>query len=203
MSAVKKIAAEIVALAKKYQGIITGAGVYHIASWIYDNPLWMSVELKWKDTGVLGMMVGAFIINTILLIYFRNKKTDFILWSALDELSEKESNFHEAYAKWGQKKTPWKFYLVIATYVPVKLAIFMLWCLKKSPRLGDLVAFLILPVIEDPFIATMYLRHGHQNGLRAKDYVVYLASSIISIGYWAIRNAAVVELVLRPMTKLF
>jgi hypothetical protein len=196
---IKKIAADIAAFIQKHRGVITGAGIYHITSWIYDNPLWMSVELKWKEMGVLWMVVGAFVINTILLIYFRNKKTDFILWSALDEFSKKESDFHEAYTKWGQKKTFWRLCLFVVTYVPAKLVILILWCLKKSPRLGDLAAFLILPIIEDPFIATMYLRHGHKNGLKTKDYAVYLVSSIISIGYWTARNVAVVELVIRPM----
>jgi len=195
----KKLAAFFAAFVRKYWGIIAGAGIYRVFSWIFDNPLWMSVELKWHEQGVIAMMIAAFFINTMLLAYFRNKSTRFILWSALDELSGKEFEFHEAYAKWGQKKNPWKIYLVAVSYVPVKLAIFMLWCLKKSPRLGDLAAFLILPIIEDPFITTMYLRHGHGNGLRAKDYIVYLASNVISIGYWAIRNAVIVEIAIRPI----
>lgn len=199
MSGIKKIAASVAAFVKKYWEIIIGAGIYRVSSWIFDNPLWIAVELKWHEQGVIGMMMIAFFINTILLFYFRNKKTDFILWSALDELSKKESEFHKAYAKWGQQKTPLKLGLLIASYVPVKLAIFILWCLKKSPRLGDLAAFLILPIIEDPFITTMYLRHGYNNGLCLKDYAVYFISSGISIGYWAMRNAVVVEVVIRPI----
>lgn len=201
----KKIAADIAAFIQKHRGIIAWSVVYHVESWIYDNPLWMSVELKWKETGVLWMIVGAFVINTILLIYFRNKKTDFILWNKLDEMSKRSSKLNEAYNKWGwgDKKTLWGLCLLVVTYVPAKLVLLILWCLKKSPRLGDIAAFLILPIIEDPFITTMYLRHGHKNGLKAKDYAVYLASSIVSIGYWTARNAAIVELVFRPTLKLF
>jgi hypothetical protein len=165
----------------------------------------MSVELRWKETGVWGMVVGAFIINTILLIYFKNKKTDFILWNKLDKMSKRSSELNETYNKWGwaDKKTIWKSCLLVVTYVPAKLIILILWCLKKSPLLGDLAAFLILSVIEDPFITTMYLRHGYRNGFRKRDYLVYLISSVVSIGYWAVRNAAIVELVFRPTLKFF
>jgi hypothetical protein len=71
--------------------------------------------------------------------------------------------------------------------------------MKKSPRLGDLAAFFILSIIEDPFVVTMYLRHGYINGLRMRDIVIYLGSSIISIAYWTIRNGLLVELGLRHL----
>jgi hypothetical protein len=205
MERLKQFAASIAASFKKHRGIITGAGIYHIESWIYDNPLWMSVELRWKETGVWGMVVGAFIINTVLLIYFRNKKTDFILWNKLDKMSKRSSELNETYNKWGwaDKKTIWKSCLLVVTYVPAKLVILILWCLKKSPLLGDLAAFLVLSVIEDPFITTMYLRHGYRNGLRKRDYLTYFVSSAVSIGYWAARNAAIVELIFRPTLKFF
>ncbi len=199
----KKIAAFIAALVKKYWLVISGAGIYHVASWIYDNPLWMAAEIHWKENGVIGMMIGAFIINTIMLFIFMNKKSDFILWNALDSLSERESEYHEAYAKWSYRKSPLKIYVVIATYIPVKLVIFILWCIKKSPKLGDLAGFAILSIIEDPFITTMYLRHGYKNGLRKRDMAIYLGSSILSIGYWALRNTVIVELVFRPLLKMF
>jgi len=203
MSGLKKTAATLAALVGRYRGLITGVAIYRIGGWIFDNPLWMWAEFRWQQRGVAVMMAIAFIINTLLLVTFRNRKTDFILWNALDSVSEKQSEYHETYREWGKKKTPFKFYLLLVTYIPVKLAIFLLWCLKKSPKLGDVAAFLILPIIEDPFITTMYLRHGHENGLRKKDYAVYFLSSVISIGYWAIRNAAVVELIIRPAVKLF
>jgi len=199
----KKMAAKSAAGIRNYWAIIAGAGAYHILSWIFDNPVWMAVELKWQETGVIAMMIIAFFLNVGLLAYFKNKKSQWLLWTALDELSEKRSKFNQAYDNWGKKRNPWRFLVLLVTYIPVKLAMLLLWCLNKSPRLGDLAAFLILPIIEDPFITTMYLKHGYRNGLRGKDYLVFFGSSIYSIGYWALRNAAFVEFGIRPLIKLF
>lgn len=203
MEVLKRFAASIAAFVKKHRKIITGAFVYHISSWLYDNPVWMAVEYRWHEDGVIAMMIGAFIINSVLLLFFQNRRTDFILWSALDELSERERELREAYAKWGEKMTLWRLIVIIATYIPAKMMFLLLWCLKKSPLLGNIAGFLILPIIEDPFITTMYLRHGYRNGLRGRDIAIYLASSILSIGYWALRNGAIVELVIRPALNLF
>jgi hypothetical protein len=202
----KKIAADIAALVtlvKEHRGIITGAGMYYGGNWIFNNPLWMLVELRWGNPGIIGMIIAALAIDTTLLIYFRNRRTDFIFWNKLDELSKKESEFHKSYNEWGQKKTPWKFYLVVASYVPAKFTIFMLWFLKKFPRLGDVVVLLVLSILDNAFTTTMYLRHGYRNGLRLRDYLVYFISSIISIGYWTARNGVIVELIFRPILKLF
>lgn len=199
MSDLKKAVAFIATQLRKYWQLIVAAGTYRILTWVFDNPLWIAVELKWHTAGVIGMMVSAFIINTVVLIYFRNKKTTWILWSALDECSERESEFNERYDNWGKKKTLFRLVLLVVSYVPMKLALFILWCMKKSPLLGDLAAFFILSIIDDPFVVTAYLRHGYVNGLRMRDIAIYLGSSIISISYWTIRNGLLVELGLRHL----
>lgn len=204
MSGVMKIAAFIAAILKKHRGLVTGATIYHGGNFIFNNPLWLSVELMWGVKGVIGMMASAFVIDAILLIYFSNNRgTDFILWNKLDEFSGKKLKFTEVYNKWAQKKTPWRFYKLVIFYVPVKLTLFILWCFNKSPRLGDLVAFLILSIHDNAFSTTMYLRHGYRGGLRIRDYVIFFVSSVITIGYWAARNAVIVELLFRPTMKLF
>lgn len=196
---VSNVVAFIATQFKKYWKLIASAGAYRILTWIFDNPIWMMVELKWKGAGVVAMMILAFIINTLVLIYFRNKSTKWILWSEIDELSEKEAEFSTRYNSWGQKKTVSRLIMLAVSYVPMKLILFLLWCLRKSQLLGDLVAFVILSIIEDPFVVTMYLRHGYKNGLRTRDIVIYLGSSMISIAYWTIRNGLLIELGLRQI----
>lgn len=203
MSGIKQIAASIAVFFQKHRGIITGAGIYYGGNWVFNNPLWWYVEYIWGVPGTISMVVFALAIDTTLLFYFRNKGADFILFGALDDLSKKASEFNEAYNKWGQKKTPWKFYLLVASYVPAKLTIFMLWFLKKFPRLGDGVVLIALSILDNAFTTTMYLRHGCGNGLRLRDYFVYFISSIISLGYWTIRNGVIVELIFRPILKIF
>lgn len=203
MSGFTKVAAYMAAFLRKHWGIITGAGMYHAFSWVFDNPIWIAVEFKWQWKGVVAMMVIAFIINTVLFIYFSNKRTDFILWNFLDVFSEKESKYNKAYSEFVQKKSLWRRACFFVTYIPVRMALLLLWCKKKYPQWADIAAFLILPIIEDPFITTMYLRHGYVNGIRMRDVGIYAASSIVSIGYWAARNAVIVELVFRPASHLF
>lgn len=203
MSGIKQIAAKLAAIFRKHRGIITGAGVYYGGNWIFSNPLWVYIEYIWGVSGIISMVVSALAIDTTLLFYFRNKRTSFILFGALDDLSKKASEFNEVYNKWGKKKTFWKFCLLVVSYVPAKLTIFMLWFLKKFPRFGDVVVLLALSILDNAFTTTMYLRHGYRNGLRLRDYIVYFISSIISIGYWTTRNAVVVELIFRPILKMF
>lgn len=196
---VLSITAFIVVQLERYWKILAAAGAYRILTWIFDNPLWMAVELKWKFQGAICMMIAAFILNTVVLFIFRNKSTKWILWSALDEFSEKQSEYDSRYEKWGEKKTFTRLSLLIVSYVPFKIAFFLLWCLKKSPRLGDLAAFFVLSIIEDPFVVTMYLRHGYMDGLRVRDAAIYLGSSVISISYWTVRNGLLVEFGLRNL----
>lgn len=203
MSGIKQIAAKLAAFFRKHRGVITGAGIYYGGNWLFNNPLWWYVEYIWGVSGIIGMVVFALAIDTTLLFYFRNRRTDFILFDALDDLSKKVFEFNEAYNKWGRKKTLWKFCLLVVSYVPAKLTIFMLWFLKKFPRLGDILVLFVLSILDNAFTTTMYLRHGYRNGLRLRDFLVYFISSIISIGYWTTRNAVVVELIFKPILKLF
>jgi hypothetical protein len=193
MSGLKETAAMIAAFVRKHWKTISGFGIYNVFSWVYDNPIWMAAELKWKFNGVVFMMIGAFVINTIVLIYFSNKDTKWIGWNALDELSAEQEEHEKKHSELRKSKNVLKIGAYIVSYVPFKLAMILLWCLRKSPKTGDIAAFCILPIIQDPFIATAYLRHGYNNGLRKKDIAIYLSTSVISIGYWAIRNGMIVE----------
>ena len=193
------IVANIATKIQKYWKLLAAAGTYRILTWIFDNPVWMSVELQWKGAGVVGMMIAAFVLNTAVLIYFRNKSTAWILWSEIDELAQRQSEFSNQYQLWSEKKSPARFIMLVVTFVPMKLALLLLWCLKRSRFLGDVAAFIILSIIEDPFVVTMYLRHGYKNGLRLRDIAIYLGSSIVSIAYWTVRNGLFVELGLRHL----
>lgn len=74
------------------------------------------------------------------------------------------------------------------------------WYLKR--KLGDPFMFFLLSVVQDPFITTSFLRHGQNDGLKSRDYTVFFASCVVSIGYWAIRNGLLTEFILRPILKV-
>lgn len=65
---------------------------------------------------------------------------------------------------------------------------------KTFALMGDAVAFVVLSVWEDPFIATAYLRHGRNNGLLGKDYAIFFGSVLFSNGYWILRTTAIIEI---------
>lgn len=183
---------------KKQRKMIFGAGFYHAFAWFFDNPLWISAELAWKEKGVLGMVAIAIIINIGLLVYFRNKEAKFTLWNSLDAFAEKEGEYRESIQGWRSKKTPWRLLLIISTYVPMEI-FFLLLRVVKVPFWGDFFALIALSIFEDPFIAITYIRHGDIGKLSGKIIIIFLVSIVVSIGYWVIRNGLLTELLIRPV----
>ncbi len=185
---------------KMYWKRIFGAGIYHILSWIFDNPIWVSVELIWGVNGVIAMVAAAVVINFCLLIYYRNKKAKFVLWDALDAYKEKEVAYRDSFNLWKKRKTSWNMFLVAVAYIPAHTYFLFLRILKVR-FLGDIAALLLLSIFEDPFVATTYLRHGNSNGLKAKELGIFFSSVVVSIGYWAIRNGIITEVLFRPILR--
>lgn len=56
------------------------------------------------------------------------------------------------------------------------------WMLRKS----DAVIFMFLSAKYDPFVTTVYLRHDSFNGMRGRDWRIFLGSLIIGNVYWAL-----------------
>lgn len=187
----------------KHRKKIYGAGLYHALGWYYDNPIWISTELRWGLIGVEGMIIGAIIINTGLLLYHRNKKANWILWDALYVKKEKEEIYGERLEVWKEHKTIKNFFYLITTYIAAYIFSFLQYCLRIRV-IGKPIVFLFLSFQEDPFIATTFIRHERQelNGITVKDTFVFMASLILSIGYWAARNGLLTEFVIRPILKL-
>lgn len=69
--------------------------------------------------------------------------------------------------------------------------------LSKFLRNSDVVAFLVLSLIEDPAIATLYLRRGsHQyNSLSRSDWLVFIGSTVLANLAWIFSIGAVYEAV--------
>ncbi len=69
---------------------------------------------------------------------------------------------------------------------------------RKIMRMGDIPAFFILSIHGDPFWTTVYLRrHEHQyQGLRARDWWIFAASTLVSNAYWTLRWTVIVAVAL-------
>lgn len=188
---------------KEYRKKIYGAGIYHVSGWYFNNPIWISVELKWGLEGVVYMIISAAIINTLLLLYYRKKRASWILWDALYAKKEKKEIYREKYQSWKQKKNLPNLIYLVGTYAGAQVFSFLQYCLQIRV-IGKPLVFLVLSFQEDPFIATTFIRHGRKeiNGITKKDVIIFIISLVISIGYWAMRNGLVTEFIIRPILKI-
>jgi hypothetical protein len=206
-------AANIAAFVKKYKKVIIGQGIWTIASWIYDNSIWWLAELIWGFAGVVIMMIGAVLINFSVLLYYRRRKVSWLGWDqGAEALKRKE--------QWLSKNAvricifatvaistvlhipneiPWEIIPISAVVAVIAAGLAMFLKVRVAE---DIFALFFLSITEDPFIATAYLRHGRNDGLETRDWVMFVSSSVISIGYWALRNGIAVEAVIRPLTKM-
>jgi len=212
MKWLRNLAAIVAAFLKKYKAVIVGQGIYTTLSWLYDNVLWWTVEVHYGVMGVAVMMIGAVLINFSILLYYRNKKVSWLGWDqGADIVKEKEQCLRRNAVRICMsviivvsitmhipEEIPWQILPVAAavSIIAVLVALFLRFRMAE-----DIFALFLLSTIEDSFIATAYLRHGRTNGLEFRDFMVFLASSMISVSYWAVRNGIIVEAVIRPLVK--
>ena len=193
----KELAVKITALFKK----VLGMGLWQASSWIYDNPLWLSVELYFGSIGVAILGIGAIGMNFGTLCHYRRKKVPWLCWD--DAVNEVKSNPLKSYFQtvfflgiifWSS--------LIGAVCLVVFVGIIFLFLTKiifKFRVFEDVFMFFLLSIQQDSFICTAYLRHGHADGISKRDWWVFAASSVVSIGYWSLRNGIIAEFILRPM----
>ncbi len=136
-------------------------GVGYIANfllvWVFDYALYPWV--MWKAGLVKGaaiMWVLSFINCYATMKFYDWSRTD---WLGIETLKE----VRDAEAK--------KLFQRI-----------MQWAMRR----GDWAVMLILSVKFDPFICTVYMRHGaHQyNGMSKRDWVIFLVSFVIANAWW-------------------
>lgn len=67
------------------------------------------------------------------------------------------------------------------------------WITKLLHR-GDVWAFVILSIKEDPTMTMLYLRQGsyQYNGMSRRDWKIFLASTVVANLYWTIRWSAII-----------
>lgn len=140
----------------------------------------------------------------------------FLQWSK----RKRKNDFIKKFDEWKRKKTFLKsllltivyipaqiyimilpaleFVMVIGAYVPMKL-LYFLSKMVQVPFWGDAFALIVLSILQDPFIATTYVRHGDMGKLDWKIISIFLVSLIVSLGYWSSRNGLITELIIRPV----
>jgi MFS family permease len=192
---------------------ISAFGFYHIISWLFDNPLWLFVELKWHSGGVYAMMLAALTINFAMLFYYRKNKVSWLgLDVAVDFMQKKTEKLTQVFFILVSPKMlvvfvvaallspDYLLVLQVVFYFLVAFEILILATRGLGTKWESIVAFFALSVWQDSFITTAYLRRkDYSAGLKRKDYIIFFLSSLTSISYWAIRNSLIAELILRPI----
>lgn len=197
---------KIAAFVAAWKQVIIGQGIYKLASWLWDNPVWMAMQYAFRSTGTTIMIIGSFFLNFGLLFYYRSKKVSWLGWDrGVEALKEKEEDisqnfigiFLKASAFFGvllynSEKISSIIFVAFGVLSALSFLVLLLRALKVR-ILGDCIAFILLSIYEDPFITTAYLRHGYVDGLRVRDIAILTLSCVLSISYWTIRNGLIVE----------
>lgn len=98
---VRNIATMIVANRKKIATIFVGHSVWSITSWVYDNPLYIASIAKFGPVvGGTIMTAGSLAICLLTLLYYRNKKVDWLGYDLAAEMLAKHINLKSKAFDW-------------------------------------------------------------------------------------------------------
>ena len=174
--------------------VVAGHGLYSALSWVYDNPLYITViYLLGPIVGGLWMTAGSAILCLLFLVYYRRKRVPWMGWDAVDNFADKRERYKEKYLVWAADGF-FRRFVSFVFLVPAVVLFGILWFMGRFKRAGNVLGFLILCIIEDPFIATAFARRNRVgDGLTGKDWIVFGLSIILSNGYWVVRTVVVIE----------
>lgn len=167
--------------------IAAGEIIYTTGSWLFDNPLYIFMIAYHGPLLGGGIMTFlSLIISVLTLLFYNWLKIDWVGVGIVEKIKE---DGH----KWTARLHSASFLTRILAFFPVQVFHLIRWALKK----GDVAAFFALSVFEDPFLTTVYLRRGSFDGLKRKDWQIFIASVVVSNGYWIVRNTTIIEIARR------
>jgi hypothetical protein len=167
----------------KISHIAIGRTAKYVLDWSFDNLLYLWLLYRY------GVFCGGAIATTLsvlicllLVLRYERMGMDWLGVNVIEaikedgeQLTKKLSSIH-----WFVRLTSW---------FPVQIFRIVLWCLKKN----DWAAFFALSIHTDPFETTTFLRHGRFDGLKRKDWLVFVGSCLVANGYWTCRSLVVLK----------
>jgi len=148
--------------------------------------------------GGLIMTACAALINITMLVSYMRVGTD---WLGVNILEDIKTNGEERMGRFDRLIDDcFDRSIILTVFEPFVYAFYIpstrffrivLWALRKN----DLFAYILLNIAQDPFVTTVFLRHGLFGKLRRKDWIVFCSSILFSNLYWIIRNTILVEVV--------
>ncbi|MDD5083733.1 MAG: hypothetical protein PHT88_02200 [Candidatus Moranbacteria bacterium] len=177
---------------KRIAQVTAGFGFWSGTSWVFDNVAYPGV-IAWQGVVVGGIVMSAIaiLVTAIFLIVYEYKKVDWMGMDALRAVRDNGDAWIQKFSGDGYENMFPRYFVKILMYFPVLFFRVALWMLNK----GDALAFVGLSIISDPFVTTIYLRHGKFDGLKKKDWVIFLSSSVLSNFYWTLRSYGLVVVI--------
>lgn len=177
---------------KKYRSRIGMIALAHtvlgVLDFSFDNILYPAVLIWLGEVyGGIVMTVAAGLICFGLVIYYERSKKDWLGVDVVEGVKEHGGVWMERF--YSKKGKMW-FVVKAIAYLPSRIFLLVLWALKKN----DVVAFFALSIYEDAFRTVVFLRHGRFNGLKARDWLIFSASLLVSNVYWVVRWTVLIEL---------
>ena len=195
MNAAKKFVAFIAAKKKYLAQVALGQGIWATTSWLYDNPLYIAAIAIYGPIYGGGMMtLGSLAICLLTLIWYNRTGVDWVGVGAIDSIRALSLKYAEKLARWKPDSLVGMF-LVLLFYIPIRIILFLTRLANHSKH-GDVIAFVLLSILQDPFITTAYLRHGKYGSMKRRDWWIFFGSVVVSNGYWILRTTIIIEIAL-------
>jgi hypothetical protein len=173
--------------------VAAGQFIWAAISWIYNNPLYIAA-VAWYGPVVGGgvMTIGSLIICWGMVLWYNRKGVDWLGVGAADSVRDLAANYAEKLSAWRASSLSGQA-LYLMFVLPIR-SLVLLTRLAKHKTYGDVVAFLLLSILLDPFITISYLRHGVYGSMSKREWAIFFASVLLSNGYWIVRTTIIIEI---------
>jgi len=177
---------------KRTVQVMSGWGLYEAYCFAFDFLLWPILQAFYGFLGILVLIALALTANFLVLLWYQKKKVD---WFGVNEVENIKTKCHLWVHEVSNHQNVIKRF---SLYIPAKILQFMIWLLNKN----DIFAFVTLSVWQDSFITTIFLRHGRFDKLDKRDYIIFVASTILSCLAWSVLMEVVI-IAIRAFLGLF
>jgi hypothetical protein len=184
-------AAKIQPYQKRISQMMTGWGFWVVSNWWIDNPVYLLV-IAHEGLVTGGIIMTAFTVfwNSAYVIFHEYHKRNGIDWLGLDGIDSMRQDLKERLLRSESSRS--SLAMRILLFIPKGFIRMVLWMLEK----GDGFAFVALTVWTDSFVTLAYVRRGRTGTITAKDWGLFVLSTIISNAYWSIRSYGIVVVIL-------
>lgn len=144
--------------------------LFETFNWIYDKLIFSYTILEWGPFwGSVIPTLGAFAVNAFVFWLYDRMKVDWLKAHAMRQLADEENltNFQKIVTWHHKPRTT-----------------------LREKVIGEL-RFVMLLVLVDPVIVSVYYRDNHFNGVKAKDWLLLAKATLIACLVWAPQMAFV------------